>query len=307
MRYNSYINNIKSKEWGLNIQQAYLFSWFYELPSWANHITLENEIYYFASKNKACEELPLLTNKLDTMYRYYKQLEEKGLIIIKKVDGKDYVSLTKLAKQWNSKSEDSEINPNTLGNLSESNSEINPTNNNTNIYNNNKENNKKEKFLKFYSEIKNSFQLETIKMQLSSGGFKLDYELMITDFINYCIITDCDYNKASEFIKHFFNYFKTQKKDKYMVPDDTFDYNAFLTGWNKLTKDIKNKQQFLSIEEKNLISKAFKTYSSQQITNALQMAKLDKMHVDNNYIHLTIKHLFKDENLAKYVQAKKIK
>lgn len=141
MRYNSNINNVKSKEWGLNIQQAYLFSWFYELPSWAEKVIIGEETYYFASKNKAVEELPLLTDKRDTMYRYYKQIEKIGLITIKKVDGKDYIALTSKGKQWNEwKSDNSEINPNTLGNKSETYSEINPTYNttiNNNIINNN--------------------------------------------------------------------------------------------------------------------------------------------------------------------------
>lgn len=140
MRYNSTINNVKAKEWGLTIQQAYLFSWFYELPSWASKVMIENEIYFFASKNKAIEELPILTDKPDTMYRYYKQLEELKLVIIKKIDGKDYIALTELAKQWNlSKSEYSENNPTELGNSSENNSENNPTYNYTSNNNKTKE------------------------------------------------------------------------------------------------------------------------------------------------------------------------
>ena len=142
MRYNSTINNIKAKEWGLSIQQAYLFSWFYELPSWANKVMIENEIYYFASKTKAVEELPILTEKTDTMYRYYKQLEEKKLIIIKKIDNKDYISLTEKGKEWNfCKSDGSEIYPTKLGNLSEISSENNPTYNNIILDNNINDNN----------------------------------------------------------------------------------------------------------------------------------------------------------------------
>lgn len=142
MRYSSTINNVKSKEWKLNIQQAYLFAWFYELPSWADKVVIGNDIYYFASKNKAVEELPILTSKKDTMYRYYKQLEVLGLILIKKIDGKDYIAITEKGKLWNySKSDTSEINPSTLGNKSESNSEINPTNNNIISNPNIKENN----------------------------------------------------------------------------------------------------------------------------------------------------------------------
>lgn len=139
MRYNSQINNVKANEWGLNIQLAYLFSWFYELPSWAESVIIEGESYYFASKNKAVTELPLLTDKPDTMYRYYKKLENLDLVNIKKIDGKDYVNLTSKSKEWNSslgrESERSENNPNALGKESETNSDLNPTYNNYNNYN----------------------------------------------------------------------------------------------------------------------------------------------------------------------------
>ena len=135
MRYNSLINNKKSTEWGLDIKLAYLFSWFYELPSWAEKVIISNETYYFASKNKAISELPLLTDKLDTMYRYYKQIESLGLIKIKKIETKDYITLTEKGKTWNLQSEHSEINPNLLGNKSENNSDKNPTYNITSTNN----------------------------------------------------------------------------------------------------------------------------------------------------------------------------
>ena len=51
------------------------------------------------------------------------ELEQKGLIIVKKLDGKDYLSLTNKSKQWLIKSEYSEKNPNKLGKKSETNSE----------------------------------------------------------------------------------------------------------------------------------------------------------------------------------------
>jgi len=149
MRYSTTINNLKATEWGLTIQQAYLFSWFYELPSWANKVMIENEIFYFASKNKAVEELPILTDKTDTMYRYYRQLEDLGLVLIKKIDGKDYIALTAKAKEWNfSKSEYSENNPSIVGNLSENNSDLNPIYNNINTNKNIKDSIEKRK-LKF--------------------------------------------------------------------------------------------------------------------------------------------------------------
>ena len=179
MRYNSVINNIKAKEWDLTIQQAYLFSWFYELPSWANKVMIENEIFYFASKNKAVDELPILTDKLDTMYRYYKQLEEKELIVIKKIDNKDYISLTSKGKEWNLyKSDYSENNPTLLGNLSEYNSENNPTYNNT-IYNNNISNkDSKNQFSNNSLETNKKEKQAKEKLILFSESIWNDYETL---------------------------------------------------------------------------------------------------------------------------------
>jgi hypothetical protein len=125
----------------LSLQEAYLFSWMYELPSWANSVIIEGIPFYFASKTKVEKDLPLLAVKLDTIYRYYKSLSDSGLIIIKKIDGKDYIALTEKGKSWNTsnnknisiQSEHSEINPNELGNKSENNSDSNPTYNYTNI------------------------------------------------------------------------------------------------------------------------------------------------------------------------------
>lgn len=132
MRTVSTINNVKSKEWGLNVQEAYLFSWIYELPSWADSVTIKSDVFYFCSKNKIISELPLISDKSDTIYRYLKTLSSKNLVIIKKIDGKDYISITDLGRTWNdsSKSDYSEINPSKLGNKSELSSEINPTYNN---------------------------------------------------------------------------------------------------------------------------------------------------------------------------------
>ena len=135
MRYNIIINQVKAKEWGLNLQQASVFSFFYELPSWAESIIEDDKTYYFASKNKAVEELPILTEKKDTMYRIYKQIEEKGLISVIKKDGKDYILVTDKGKSWNDFKYNSEKNPNKLGKKSEGSSEKNPTYNITSINN----------------------------------------------------------------------------------------------------------------------------------------------------------------------------
>lgn len=140
MRETSLIRNTKSLEWKLNLQESYLFSWIYELPSWADKVVVGNDIYYFCSKTKIVEELPLLSSKVDTIYRHIRSLSDKGVIVSKKIEGRDYLMITKKGTTWNEhelgrKNEDSEKNPSRLGKKSESDSEKNPTDNYT-IYDN---------------------------------------------------------------------------------------------------------------------------------------------------------------------------
>lgn len=145
MKYSISIDNVKSQEWDLNLQQAYVFAWIYSVPSWADRVIIENNVYYFASRRKFIEDMPLLTDKSDTVYRAFKQLEEKGLIKLIKIDGRDFICLTEKAKEWNNFN--SEKNP-TLGKKSDTriekdpildeNSEKNPNANSENFptYNN---------------------------------------------------------------------------------------------------------------------------------------------------------------------------
>lgn len=101
MKYSITIDNVTASEWGLNVNQSYMFAWLYSLSSWADSISYNGSTFYFASRNKAIDELPLLTDKPDTVYRYYKTLENMGLIELIKVDNKDYVRLTEKGKGWN--------------------------------------------------------------------------------------------------------------------------------------------------------------------------------------------------------------
>lgn len=139
MRYSTYINNSKCIEWGLSSSQGALFDLLNQLSSWANHIMIDNKLYYHISRNKIIEELPLFYSKSDTVYRHFLVLQEKGLILYSKQQKKDIICLTDKGKTWN-EIRNSEMNPTKLGNESESNSEMNPTYNITNkhnIYNNN--------------------------------------------------------------------------------------------------------------------------------------------------------------------------
>lgn len=127
MRKFSNIDNQFMMDHGLTLAETYVLEWMLNLPIWADKYIVNKTTVYFASKNKACEDLPMITRKNDTMYRYYKRLEEKGLIRNHKISNKDYIELTELCHGWNSIRR-SEVRPDQSGSLSESTSDVRPTN-----------------------------------------------------------------------------------------------------------------------------------------------------------------------------------
>lgn len=141
MKYTIVIDQVKSLEWDLNINQATLFSILYNISNWAKYYIIDANngmVYHHASRNMVISEIPLCYSKPDTVYRAFMSLFEKGLIDYIKDGNKDLVRITEKGKEWNNtelgnKSDNSEINPNELGNKSENNSEINPTDQYTNI------------------------------------------------------------------------------------------------------------------------------------------------------------------------------
>ena len=100
MKYNISINQKKSVEWELSTSEAIVFSWIYSLPSWSDSVSYNNGTYYFGGRNKACEELPIVTDKRDTMYRIFKSLSDKNIISIICLDKKDYIALTDKGREW---------------------------------------------------------------------------------------------------------------------------------------------------------------------------------------------------------------
>ena len=136
MRFITTLNNQKCMEWKLNATQGILVSLLYEANAWAKEVIIEDEVYYFVSRNLVISELPMFFDKPDTVYREFKKLSEKGIIKYKKHGKMDLVRLTEKGKEWNFlKSENnSEKNPSKFGKKSENNSEKNPTNKDNNIY-----------------------------------------------------------------------------------------------------------------------------------------------------------------------------
>ena len=133
MRYVLVIDQIRSLEWGLTTSEAIMFSFLYSVPSWAEQIHTQGQTWYFASRNKVVAELPLLTDKPDTIYKLYKSLQAKGVIEWIKFCGKDCIRLTDKAKTWNTSTSELGKKSEQTRKIFRKNSEKNPTNN----YNNN--------------------------------------------------------------------------------------------------------------------------------------------------------------------------
>jgi hypothetical protein len=145
MKYNIYLNQQKATEWGITPQQAILFSYLHDLPSWADCYIVSGIPHYYITKQKIITEMPLLNCKPDTIYRWIKQLSELGVIhIIHKGIG-SLVGITKKGATWNGEmssrqmgishghgSEGVDEDPTLLGSVSGKTSDVHPTNNNTN-------------------------------------------------------------------------------------------------------------------------------------------------------------------------------
>jgi len=128
MQYNIYINQLKASEWGLNLQQAALFSFLYELPSWAECHVIAGTSWYRIARSKLTKELPILTTKTDTIYRQMRGLTDAGLLEVTQLGAVTLVRITEKGASWNRDlgkiSEGSEKNPSDP-------SEKNPTYHNT--------------------------------------------------------------------------------------------------------------------------------------------------------------------------------
>lgn len=80
MKYNININQIKCLEYWLNLQQWWMMDILSHLSTWADPITTETWIYYYLSRWKLIEELPIISNNKNTFQKIIKSLKDKWLI-----------------------------------------------------------------------------------------------------------------------------------------------------------------------------------------------------------------------------------
>ncbi|PHS64358.1 MAG: hypothetical protein COB09_08255 [Thalassobium sp.] len=101
MQFSVYINQLRAQEWGLNLSQTVLFSFLYEAHSWASEFIVDGQAYYWVAKEKICEELPILTDKPDTIKRLMAALESEGLISRAVVGNLPLIRITEKGRLWN--------------------------------------------------------------------------------------------------------------------------------------------------------------------------------------------------------------
>lgn len=127
MKFSIYIDVVHATKWGLNPTQATVYGWLSTVPFWADSILMDNDTWYFASRNKCLEEVPFVSDKqkADTVYRIYRQLIAKGLMMHQTIGKRDYIMFTDEGKKWGTK----QSIPNSENNPGKFSTENNPTNN----------------------------------------------------------------------------------------------------------------------------------------------------------------------------------
>ncbi len=100
IRESLYVNQVKAIEWGLNLQEATMFNFLYELPTWTPEKEIDGNSYHPFSKNDVFEELPILSNKPNTIAIYLQTLDKKGLIERKVLKNKSFIRITEKGNEW---------------------------------------------------------------------------------------------------------------------------------------------------------------------------------------------------------------
>nr|WP_299385552.1 hypothetical protein [Allomuricauda sp.] len=122
MRFTVTINQGQCIKFGVSVSEAALMDLLNQLSSWADEKLIGGQTYYFLSRTKVLEELPYFFKKSDTVYRVFKSLEKKKMVEYRTEKRRDFLRLTPYGKGWNRYGKNSEINPSSH----QENSETNP-------------------------------------------------------------------------------------------------------------------------------------------------------------------------------------
>lgn len=100
MKFYINVNLVHVRYWELNKSEAFLFPYLYTLSSWAKEVIFEGSAYHWASKRKILEDMPILGDNADTIYRLIKGLEKKDLVKAIKIGKHDYIRITTKGSEW---------------------------------------------------------------------------------------------------------------------------------------------------------------------------------------------------------------
>ncbi|NOR57201.1 MAG: hypothetical protein GQ474_01610 [Sulfurimonas sp.] len=236
MKNNLHLDQVALKAFNIrNVNQAHILDLLTTVHCWADEMINDNKVYYWVARSVICEELWILDIKSDTAYRHLKKLADMGFIDYIKIGKKDCIRLTKKGKSYSTnryvgnKSElkdNSETNPNKLGNKSENNSDLNPTYPTTNsdptTKEPSKEKNTKASFKLLVDEIKASVPRKS-KVTFTEKGLELYSRIEDKSKIKDNYISHQE--DKEEFSQTLANYLLDYKAHS-SKPKDTFDLSG---------------------------------------------------------------------------------
>jgi len=106
MKYNININQIKSVEWGLSLNEAAILAVIIESPHWSKCLKIGEDDFFLIQTSKIMEELPMISNYPKIYQRAILTLCEKGIIERKFINSwnkEPGYKITSLGKEWFSK------------------------------------------------------------------------------------------------------------------------------------------------------------------------------------------------------------
>jgi len=100
MTYNLVIDQEFALQNNLTLTQVSTLAAFFTLPTWANTIALDGNVWYQYSEEKMAEDFPLLFSVAKRCYKNLSELAQMGFVEITKVGRSKYVRFTSKCSDW---------------------------------------------------------------------------------------------------------------------------------------------------------------------------------------------------------------
>lgn len=99
MQFSVIFDQFRTQKHNLTVTESLLASYIAQ-SGWAKRETVDGREYIWLSRNKIIQDMPSLPSKPDTIYRLFRKLHDKGLIIYLKHDGRDLVHVLAPLHCW---------------------------------------------------------------------------------------------------------------------------------------------------------------------------------------------------------------